>query len=273
MTPLRQQLLDMIVEPDAYEHSARELLPLQLAAARELVVQRLDQISVLRRRADDTGVKEIRSLDDLVPLLFAHSVYKSYPATFVEKGRWDRLLQWLQTLSVQRVTDVDMRGVEDVDQWIARLGTAGHRILATSGTSGKCSFLNATEGDYRLKVRHFGNTLGWPALKPNRDRTVFALFPRLGPNSGIEAGRIGAEVWGRPGCAYFLTDEPLRIKDVSAQAALRKRMAEGSAAPGEVAAFQAQNAERAEGAKAGLARLIDKIFEHRHEPIVLTGLL
>jgi hypothetical protein len=30
-----------------------------------------------------------------VPLLFAHTVYKSYPPSFVEKGRWDRLLQWL----------------------------------------------------------------------------------------------------------------------------------------------------------------------------------
>ncbi len=272
MTPLRQQLLDMIVEPDAYDHPAGELLPLQLAAARELVAHRLDQISVLRRRADDTGVHEIRTLDDLVPLLFAHSVYKSYPATFVENCRWDRLLQWLQTLSVDKVTEVDMGGVEDVDQWIERLGAAGHRILATSGTSGKCSFLNATEGDYRLKVRHFGNSLGWPVMKPNRDRAVFALFPRSGPNSGIEAGRIGAEVWGRPDSAHFLTAEPLRIKDVSAQAALRKRMAEGSATPGEVAAFQSQNAERAERAQAGMARLIDKILEHRREPIVLTGL-
>ena len=101
ITAIRKQLLDMIVEPDAYNHPAGELLPLQLAAAQELVAERRQQINVLRRRAEETGVGEIRSLADLVPLLFAHSVYKSYPAAFVEQGRWDRMLQWLGTLSVE----------------------------------------------------------------------------------------------------------------------------------------------------------------------------
>src|SRR5271165_7053743 len=110
MTPIRKQLLDMIVEPDAYNRPPGELLPLRLAAARELVEERRAQISVLRRRADETGVGEIRSLSDLVPLLFAHSVYKSYPAAFVEQGRWDRMQQWLQTLSVEKVTTTDVSG-------------------------------------------------------------------------------------------------------------------------------------------------------------------
>jgi hypothetical protein len=262
----------MIVEPDAYDHPAGELLPLQLAAAQELVAERRQQINVLRRRAEETGVGEIRSLADLVPLLFAHSVYKSYPTAFIEQGRWDRMLQWLGTLSVEKVTNTDVSGVKDVDEWIARLGAAGHRILATSGTTGKCSFLNATEGDYQLKTRHFANTLGWPLLKPNRDRVVFQLFPRFGPNSGIEAGGIGAQVWGRPGAVHFLTDEPLRITDVSAAAALRKRMAEGSATPGEVAAFEAENAARTARTRAGLNDLIDKILDSRHEPMVMAGL-
>lgn len=272
MTRIRKQLLDMIVEPDAYNRSSGELLPLRLAAARELVEERRSQISVLRRRADETGVREIRSLADLVPLLFAHSVYKSYPAAFVEQGRWDRMLQWLQTLSVEKVTNTDVAGVRDVDEWIARLDAAGHKILATSGTTGKCSFLNATESDYRLKVRHFAHTLGWPALKPNRDRVVFQLFPRFGPNSGVEAAVIGAEVWGRPGATHFLTEEPLRIVDVSAMAAMRKRMADGSATPGEVAAFEVHNAERAARALGGLKALIDKILESRHETMVMTGM-
>ena len=86
MTPLRKQLLDMIVEPDVYDRPPGELLPLQLAAARELVEERRSQISVLRRRADETGVGEIRSLADLVPLLFAHSVYKSYPSCVHRAG-------------------------------------------------------------------------------------------------------------------------------------------------------------------------------------------
>ena len=34
---------------------------------------------------------------------------------------------------------------------------AGHLLLATSGSSGKCSFLNSTRGDLELKTRHFAH--------------------------------------------------------------------------------------------------------------------
>ena len=63
----------------------------------------------------------MRSLDDLVRLLFAHTVYNSYPPSFIEQGRWDRMLQWLGTLSVEDVSQVDVTDVNDVDEWIERL--------------------------------------------------------------------------------------------------------------------------------------------------------
>ena len=272
MGPLRQKLLDLILEPDAYDRNPAELAALRLAAAQELFAERREQIAVLRRRADETRVRAIRSFHDLVPLLFSHTVYKSYPNTFVEQGRWDRLLQWLKTLSVADPTRVDVTGVTNVDEWIERLEQAGHLILATSGSSGKCSFLNATRGDFALKTRHFANMLGWPHLKPNRDRIFFQLGPSKGPNSAVEAARIGAELWGRPGSIYFLTDEPLRISEVSAMAAMRTRMAEGSAFPEEIAEFERRGAQQAERMRHSLARLVDVILEHRREPIVLSGL-
>jgi hypothetical protein len=227
---------------------------------------------VLARRAEETGIRAIGDFSDLVPLLFSHTVYKSYPATFVEQGRWSKLLQWLKTLSVEDPTRVDVNGVANVDDWIERLREAGHMILATSGSSGKCSFLNATRGDFELKRRHFAHTLGWPRLKPNRDRIVFNLGPSTGPNSSIEAGQIGASVWGRAGAAYFLTDEPLRISEVSAMAAMRKRMAEGVATPQEIAGFETRGEQQAARMQKALIGLVDQILEHRREPIVLSGL-
>ena len=122
MTPIRHQLLEMIVEPDtAYDQPASDIAALQLRAVQELFEERRAQIPLLARRADDAGITRIGSLADVVPLLFAHTVYKSYPPSFVEQGRWDRMLQWLNTLSVDDVTSVDVAGVNDVDDWIARL--------------------------------------------------------------------------------------------------------------------------------------------------------
>ena len=188
MTPIRHQLLEMILDPDlAFDQPASDIEPLQLRAAQELFETRRAQIPLVARRAEEAGITRIDKLQDIVPLLFAHTVYKSYPPSFVEKGQWGRMLQWLQTLSVADVSDVNVDGVKDVDDWIGRLWEAGHMVLATSGSSGKCSFLNHTRGDSEMKKRHFRHAVGWPFVKANADRTVFWLGPINGPNSACEA--------------------------------------------------------------------------------------
>jgi hypothetical protein len=272
MGPLRRQLLEMIQRKDRYDLPASYLDPLRLEAARELFAERREQIPLLRRRAEDTGVTEIRSFADLVPLLFSHTVYKSYPQNLVDQGKWQALGRWLRTLSVEDPTKVDVSDVSNVDDWIDRMRSAGHLLLATSGSSGKCSFLNSTRSDLEMKKRHWAKTLGWPRLTPSADRTVFQLGPSRGPNSAIEAAQIGAELWGRPGSIYFLTDEPLRISEVSAMAAMRKRMQDGVATPQEIAEFERRGAAQATRMSEALHGLVDTILEHRHEPIVLTGM-
>lgn len=273
MTPIRQKLLDLIENPDeAYDVPEKDLFPLQLQAAQELFEERLSQIPLLRKRAEDAGIDKINSFDDLVPLLFAHTVYKSYPQSFFDNNRWDRMLQWLQTLSTDKVTDVDVAGVNNVDEWIQRLWDAGHMVLATSGTSGKVSFLNHTRGDQKMKTRHFRHSVGWPLVKASGKRPMFWLGPINGPNSAIESAKINAENFGQPGSVFVLTEEPLLISEVSQGAALRKRMSEGTATPEEITEHQQKNAAKAESAQASMRELADKILDHRHEPTYITGL-
>jgi hypothetical protein len=45
---------------------------------RERFAQRREQIKLLSRRAADLGIDEIRGEADMVQLLFAHQIYKSY---------------------------------------------------------------------------------------------------------------------------------------------------------------------------------------------------
>src|ERR1700722_3997308 len=128
MTPIRRELLDSITHADRYDRSPAELRPLRLEAARELFKERIEQIPVLRRRAQDSGVREGGHFADLVPLLFSHTLYKSYPVALVEQGEWDRLLQWLMPLSLQGAASVDMTGLENIDGWNNRLRAAAHMI-------------------------------------------------------------------------------------------------------------------------------------------------
>ncbi len=271
MSGARQALLDLVFSDSHYGGSLQELETMQLQAAQELFAQRLTQIPLLKKRAEEASIAQIERFDDLVPLLFPHTSYKSYPQSFVDKGQWGRLLQWLGTLSVDAVTNVDVSDVGGVDEWVDRLWAAGHEVMATSGTSGKCSFLNRNRQDRETQRRYLAQVMGgFVGLKPQADRPVFQLFPSGGPNNGVQAALINAELWGRPGDTYFL-DEPLRISEVSQGAAMRKRMADGSATPTEIAAFEATAGAKAVQARQKLNELIEKILARRHEPMFLSG--
>ncbi|MGB8364201.1 MAG: hypothetical protein ACLQUZ_01865 [Rhizomicrobium sp.] len=268
---VRQYLIDEMMTPGALDRGVANLAERQLEAARELFCERREQLAVVRRRADEARIDEIRSFHDLVPLLLAHTSYKSYPISFMEERRWDRMLQWMQTLSVQDVSNVDIADVVDVDDWIARLHAAGHMVQATSGTTGKVSFLNHSKGDKELKRRHYRNITGWPFLKADNSRAVFIVGPSEGPNSAVEAYQNTVASWARPGEGYFLTDEPVRIGDISRMAALRSRIADGTATPGEIGTSEKEAAAKSARMKQALVSFAEKLMAHRREPIVVTA--
>jgi hypothetical protein len=273
LTDPRTQLLDLVTDPDsAYDKPAQDLAPLRLQAADELFQVRRKQIPLLARRAEEAGIDSIESFDDLVPLLFAHTVYKSYPQSFYDHGRWDRMLQWLNTLSVEDVTDVDVTGVTNVDEWLERLWEAGHAVIATSGSSGKCSFLNHTKGDRARKTRHFRYSSGWPFAQADGNHAYFWLGPSAGRTSAVEAFAANAENWGRPGEVFALSDEPLLISEISELAAFRTRMANGTATPDEIADVERRGRAKAERMQVDLAKLTEQILEYRDRPIFLSGM-
>jgi len=273
LSDTRTQLLDLIDDPDsAYDQPSGGLAAARLRAADELFQERREQIPLLAKRAEEAGIARIEAFDDLVPLLFAHTVYKSYPQSFYDNGRWDRMLRWLNTLSVDDVTAVDVAGVTDVDEWLERLWDAGHAVIATSGSSGKCSFLNHTMGDRARKTRHFKYSSGWPFVRADGDHAYFWLGPSSGRTSAVEAFVANAENWGRPGEIFALSDEPLLISEISELAAFRTKMAGGTATPDEIAAVERRGAAKAERMQVDLAKLTEKILEYRDRPIFLSGM-
>src|SRR6185436_3804624 len=129
--PARQRIFDMIDHDDTFGKTDKELLPLQIAAAQEYFEERRAQVRILEKRSEDTGVSKITSFEDIVPLLFSHTTYKSYPITFVTKGQWDRMNQWLRTLSAVPLDTVNLKGIVDIDDWLQRLEDAGFVTVTT----------------------------------------------------------------------------------------------------------------------------------------------
>jgi hypothetical protein len=266
------KLCALLDEPDPFDHTYAELEPLWIEAFNERLVERREQIPVLAKLCEASGITQISALDEIIPLLFAHSNYKSYPTALVSRGKWSGMNAWLDTVSAQRVRDLDVEGVADQDEWIQRLHDAGHMVMATSGTSGKNSFLPGTRGDIDFSLRAIVPSLQWNfGVEPKQDRPVFILGPKYGPTRAPLYNRTMAEAYGRPDARFFLTEEPLRISDITRMAALRKAIADGTAMPSDIAAAEQQATARAAQMDDRLAELIDKILEFRNEPQIISG--
>src|SRR3546814_19433203 len=97
MTSAVEQLIAYAKTADPFRNAPENLAELQLEAVRERFSERRGQIKVLDKRAKETGVDEITSLDDVVPLLFAHTNYTRYPEACIDSGKWNNMTVWLRT--------------------------------------------------------------------------------------------------------------------------------------------------------------------------------
>ena len=140
----------------------------QLRSLRRRFDELLPKLSSLRVQLEDTGIFRIGKLEDVVPLLFHDSVYKSYPISLIEKNQFARLTKWLSGYTTADLTNVEVSNCQGVDRWIDTLDAQTPlRVIHTSGTSGKLSFFPRSTVEIRsffkshLKVHEgFGSEPG-----------------------------------------------------------------------------------------------------------------
>jgi hypothetical protein len=96
----------------------------------------------VRNLADRLGIKQVREFDDIVPLFFAHTAFKSYPASLLDKKRFDLMTKWLQKVTSYDISSVDTRGCDSIDEWIDRLDEQTPlEVITSSGTTGTLSII------------------------------------------------------------------------------------------------------------------------------------
>lgn len=111
------------------------------------------KIPVLDRMAVDQGVDEIDTIECAAKLLFPHTVYKSYPLSVLERGQFDRLTRWVQSLTTLDLSVFSGEDVTTIDDWITGLNEVGLQLVHTSGTTGKLSFLPRLRSDEEPRLR------------------------------------------------------------------------------------------------------------------------
>lgn len=141
---------------DLHSMPEAEIDRIAIEGIKSRFVELRDKLPMLDRLADEQGVEKINELNDAAKLLFQHSVYKSYPVSFIEKGRFDRLTKWLDGLTTVDLSNLDVDGVEGIDDWIDILDKqTAVRIVHSSGTSGKLSFLPRSTAETDLSIQNW----------------------------------------------------------------------------------------------------------------------
>jgi hypothetical protein len=87
----------------------------QLEGARRRFAEQLEKIPVLRQLAQEQGIAELNAIEDLGPLLLPHSAYKSYPMSFLEQDRFDRITAWLNGFTTHDLSTLDARGCKSMN--------------------------------------------------------------------------------------------------------------------------------------------------------------
>lgn len=272
MTNAVEEILALAERDDPMAVARADIEELQIAAMRQRFADQRESIRALARRAEEKGITVIDRPTDIVPLLFSHTVYKSYPESLVAAGRWDHMLTWFGTVSALSTDGVDVDGVTDVDEWVARLEAGGHFVLGTSGTNGKSSFLDQSANDVDRIASVVTRILGWPdRITPAHDRVVAMLMPSEGPTNSVYLFRAYEREFARPDLAFAI-DEPLSLGHLSRMATMRQAMALDTVAPKDIAAMERDATERARRMAGAMTRLADAILDHRQDPQIIKGL-
>ena len=129
---------------------------LQLAGLKRRFEQFRGALPMMDRLADSQGINAINQIDDVAPLLFDHAIYKSYPASLLDKHRYVQLTAWLNKLTTIDLSKVDVSACRSIDDWMLTIKRETPlSIIHTSGTSGTMSFLPWSKSDWQKMMWHY----------------------------------------------------------------------------------------------------------------------
>lgn len=268
------KLLSYQSRNNCYDLPYAEIRDLQLTAMNERLQEQIDRIKLVKHRAEEEGISEIRSLDDAVPLLLPHTAYKSYPESFLVQKRFDRLTKWLGTVSSLPVDTVDLHGVEDMDEWVSRCEQAGLFVACSSGTTGKPAMLVASQKDLDFSCKDIVKAVEWGSdirVGDKRTLTGYGTVAYTPKNTAMGRALMDAFVdMSKPKADTGVP--PITIGSITKMIALRKAIADGTAKPEEITEYDRESRQREESLERAVQIAAEDVIGKRGDRLYLTGM-
>src|SRR6201996_2810358 len=161
-----------------------ELESLQRRAMSTRFSQHYQSIEMLRKLADRLAITAVDEFNDVVPLMFSHTAFKSYPSALIDRKRFDLMTQWLDKLTSYDLSAVDTVGCDGIDDWITRLDAQTPlEVITSSGTTGTISILpkdkrGAEDGMVLWKICLF-QTFGREPTAEQLNPSVDVVWPNF----------------------------------------------------------------------------------------------
>ena len=177
-----------------------------------------DKIVTLGKLAAIQNIDAINNLDDVVPILFQHTAYKSYPMSLLEKGKFKQLTQWLNKLTTHDLSNIDVSDCHSIDDWFQKLDDETPLLIVhSSGTSGKLSIIPRDKDDAERfglcrfhNLEGFGNEKNRAAPYLNGEKKhIPIIYPsyRYGRYGGLRNLQVYAEKFQSEDCVYTIYDD------------------------------------------------------------------
>jgi hypothetical protein len=269
-----EQLTGRVNAENPYDYSHEEVRELQIAAINERFQDRKDRIKLLRHRAQEAGLDEVRTLEDAVKLLFPHTAYKSYPESFLMDQRWDRMSKWLNTVSTYPVPIENVKDAPDVDGWLSNLEREGFFVACSSGTTGKSAMLVASAKDMQWVKKEAPKAYAWGSnTELGRDRRMFGTGAvAYTPRSAATGEAYKATLQDPHAERFAYPVPPITVGDLTKTVVLRKKIAEGTATPSEIEEMEKTSSERQKLVDSAVGITAQAIVDARSDKLHLTGL-
>src|ERR1700722_19940424 len=111
------------------------LTELQQAGLARRFEEMFERVPMVAKLAGRQGITKVVKFEDVVPLLFEHTMYKSYPMALLERRQFVRLTDWLGKLTSVDLSAVDASGCDSIDSWLGLLADkTSLDVYYTSGT-------------------------------------------------------------------------------------------------------------------------------------------
>ena len=269
-----ERLTRLVEAEDRYDIPFADLRAPQIEAMDERFQERRTQIKLLAHRASEAGITAVRNHEDVVKLLLPHTAYKSYPESWLIGKRWDRLSKWLDTVSTHRVPVGAVADAADVDGWIEKLADNGFFVSCSSGTTGKSAMLVASRQDMDWCRKEAIAAYSWGSgVKPARDRRMFGMAAVAHVARNLATGEAYIAALQDPNYERFAYPvPPITVGGLTQMVVLRKAIAEGTAKPGDIAAFEETSAARQKAVDEAVGITARAVVEARHDKLHVTGL-